>query len=304
MAARKRSSIASNPGIRHVSLDMDKAGIRKIDSLMKDIEIIETECIGNKREEAQSKLDDFQRYKLELNAIILSCKHDIKTKKGIEERVGTNTESLKLKQKIASNLQTAKALQIKMEATYKEQQHEADIGDTPLSAEELKSRQELVSLMKQDLEYTQLQFEPRQHSETDGAANGFNLARSARKKRAKQNAVTQAEPVPLTAKQQAFIQESIERDAILDEKLDIIYAGVKMLGHIGHDINEELDKQNVMLDEVEAKMEKVHEKLETKNEKIRAILDESGGATRWCPLVILLVILLACLGYLWKAFMQ
>ena len=111
-----------------------------------------------------------------------------------------------------------------------------------------------------------------------------------------------SEPQPLTAKQQAFIQESIERDAILDEKLDLIKQGVQQLNAIGTDINEELDKQAVMLDEVEQKMDKVTEKLENRNEQIKKLLDSTGGATRWCPVMILCIILLACIGYIWNAF--
>ena len=88
----------------------------------------------------------------------------------------------------------------------------------------------------------------------------------------------------------------------MDEKLDIIKQGVQQLNAIGTDINEELEKQSVMLEEVEQKMDRVTEKLENRNEQIKKLLEASGGATRWCPVLILCVILLACIGYIWNAF--
>merc|ERR1712154_30208 len=153
--------------------------------------------------------------------------------------------------------------------------------------------------MKQDLEYTENEFEPKNKP----SGGGFQLAqaRERRRKKREQGLVSE-EPQPLTQKQQQFIQESIQRDKVLDDKLDLIKQGVMQLNAIGQDINEELDKQAVMLDEVEQKMDKVNDKLESRNVQIKKLLDASGGATRWCPVLILLVILLACCGYIYQAF--
>eukprot|EP00484_Ammonia_sp_Unknown_P001470 CAMPEP_0197020874 /NCGR_PEP_ID=MMETSP1384-20130603/1734_1 /TAXON_ID=29189 /ORGANISM="Ammonia sp." /LENGTH=288 /DNA_ID=CAMNT_0042448587 /DNA_START=34 /DNA_END=900 /DNA_ORIENTATION=+ len=280
----------------------DKATLRNINAMIKEIEIIEEACVGPQaRNKKNSKLDDFQQAKLELAEVLANIKQDVKTRKGIEERVGTNAESIKLKNKIKSNMEEAKRLQRKMEGAYKENERELDNGQTELKSEEVKSRQELVSLMKQDLEYTENEFEPKASTAGGG---GFQLAQQAREKRKKkrEQGLISSEPTPLTAKQQAFIQESIDRDKVLDEKLDVILVGVKQLNQIGQDINEELDKQAVMLEEVEQKMDKVTEKLENRNEQIKKLLESSGGAARWCPILILLVILLACIGYIYNAF--
>merc|ERR1740129_1807969 len=108
--------------------------------------------------------------------------------------------------------------------------------------------------MKQDLEFTENEFEPSAGGRGGGGGGGgFQLAQAAREKRKKkrEQGLMGNEPQPLTAKQQQFIQESIQRDQVLDEKLDIIKQGVMQLNAIGKDINEELDKQAVKLDEVE-----------------------------------------------------
>lgn len=300
--------------IQHERLDKaDRTGLRQVGALIKEIEIIEEACVGSQRNNEESKLDEFQRYKMDLNVVLTKIKQDIKTKDGIEQRIGTNSESIKLKNKITKELESARKLQTKMESAFYDQQRDVDNGDNyDLSMEELKSRQELMSLMKQDLEYVQQQHEPSMNN-TSSTTKGFDLAsramekrrrrrRSKNNKRGMQIDDDEIEPVPLTAKQQAFIQESIERDAVFYEKLDVIHAGVKQLRMVGYDITEELNVQNVMLDEMGEKIEGLTEKLESRNEQIKNILDSNGGASRWCPILIMVVILLACLGYIYEAF--
>jgi len=70
------------------------------------------------------------------------------------------------------------------------------------------------------------------------------------------------------------------------------------------DINQELDKQNAMLDEVEHKIDNVTDKLVSRNAQMKKILEDSGGIQRWCPVLILLIILLALLGYIYTAFLK
>jgi len=281
--------------------------LRQVTNLLKDIQIIGMECGGRGRGVYgdESKLDEFQRYKLDLNEMLVKIKGDIKTQKGLENRVGTSTESIKLKRRIKNNLKEAKRLCAKLEAAYDENQRDLDNGETFLSEEEVASRQELVSLMSQDLEYTQNEFEPKTTRSPELSGHTFNLAKTARENRKKKidQGLISSEPQPLTSKQQQFIQESIQRDIDLDNKLIAIKQGVMVLGQIANDINNELEVQDVMLDEVEHKMENVTDKLETRNGEIKRLLESSGGASRWCPALILCVILMACIGYVYNAFL-
>jgi len=75
---------------------------------------------------------------------------------------------------------------------------------------------------------------------------------------------------------------------------------VKQLGQIAGDINQELDKQSYMLDEVDQKMGMLTKKIESRNQQMQKILDATGGAQRWCPIIILLVIFLALMGYVYN----
>eukprot|EP00486_Rosalina_sp_Unknown_P004256 CAMPEP_0201571828 /NCGR_PEP_ID=MMETSP0190_2-20130828/14788_1 /ASSEMBLY_ACC=CAM_ASM_000263 /TAXON_ID=37353 /ORGANISM="Rosalina sp." /LENGTH=201 /DNA_ID=CAMNT_0047996917 /DNA_START=340 /DNA_END=945 /DNA_ORIENTATION=+ len=199
-----------------------------------------------------------------------------------------------------------------MESVYYEQQQQFDNypSQTDISGEELQSRQELLALMKQDLQYTHSSFDPSQ-SEQKSASDGFNLGRQAwkRRKEKRRNNVgvdglesLNENPQPLSMKQQQFLQESIDRDAVFYEKLEQIHANVKVLGVMGGDMINEMEMQNVMLDEMDEKMNGLTEKLVSRNDQIKDILNSSGGAVRWCPIMILCVILLACIGYIWNAF--
>merc|ERR1740123_1999778 len=176
--------------------------------------------------------------------------------------------------------------------------------------------------MTQDLAFGQNEFKPK--AEEVGAhgleSSAFNLAHRGREKRrlqraasssqsitspsARERALVASAPQPLTSKQAAFIQESIERDLALDAKLCAIKKGVMTLGAIAGDINNELDVQSVMLDEVDSKMVNVSDRLETRNHEIKALLESTGGARRWCPALVLCIILMACVGYIYNAFLS
>merc|ERR1712013_322524 len=234
-------------------------------------------------------------------------------------------ESIKLKAKISKALDAAKRTQIQMEAAFRE-----SAGDCELSEEEMRSRAELVQLMTQDLLFVQSEFGcagnwRESESESVGvhgvASMAFNLAHRGQEKRrlqraasssasasvsmtAKERALVASAPQPLTAKQQAFITKSIERDLALDAKLCAIKKGVMTLGAIAGDINNELDVQSVMLDEVDSKMVNVTDRLETRNHEIKALLESTGGARRWCPALVLCIILMACVGYIYNAFLS
>jgi len=129
----------------------------------------------------------------------------------------------------------------------------------------LNQEKKLISYIKQDLQYTESEFKPTKNDQQSG---GFQLAKQARDHRRKQrdngggNGDDKSnEPKPLSQTQQQFIQESLDRDQVIDNKLELIYQGVKQLGQIAGDINQELDKQSYMLDEVDQKMGMLTKKL-------------------------------------------
>lgn len=55
-----------------------------------------------------------------------------------------------------------------------------------------------------------------------------------------------------------------------------------------------------MLDELGDKIDDTTAKYETANLRLNKLLDATGGVSRWCPLIIVGVILLALLAYIYK----
>jgi len=244
-------------------------------------------------------LDDFQQSKAELNSLMKSLKDNVQTRRGLEERMGESQEAIKMKYDIETDLTRAKELHTKMTDAYESDTKKFEKQKAgALTEPELAERKELLELFKQDLVYTENEFKPKK-----SRGGGFQIAQSARQRRQKQreDGTLSDDVIPLSAQQQAFIQESVERDQLLDEKLDVILQGVKQLGMIAYDINEELVKQDVMLDEIDTKMDKLQDKLESRNAQMKKLLEASGGAQRWCPILILFVIFLALCGYIYTS---
>ena len=55
-----------------------------------------------------------------------------------------------------------------------------------------------------------------------------------------------------------------------------------------------------MLNQVEDKMDDVLHKYESANMRMNKLLDATGGVARWCPLIIVGIILLALLAYIYN----
>jgi len=82
--------------------------------------------------------------------------------------------------------------------------------------------------------------------------------------------------VAITDGQRSQIQELEARDADFDRQLDEIGEGIQDLAEIAQLQGEEVQRQSVMLDNVNAKMDKALERMTTVNEKMKQTLEEVG----------------------------
>jgi len=274
------------------------SNIGELNILLLDVVVVQQNCEMTKLKKDACQLDDFQQSKAELNNLLKTIKDDVKTRKGLEERTGESKEGIEMKYQIESEFKKAQDLHDKMNQAYENDVKKFEKQKSgALTQPDLDERKEILSLFKQDLEFTECEFKPKKSK-----GGGFQIAQNAQTRWQKQReeGMLSPEPIPLTENQQAFIQESIERDQLLGQKLDVMLHDVHQLGEVAKDINEELGLQDVMLDEIENKMDKVEDKLETRNEQMKKLLKASGGAQRWCPILILIVIFLALCGYIYS----
>lgn len=276
--------------------------LRQVNTLIREIRIVEDYC-GVKRDDAEGKdgkLDKFQRNKLDFADLMKTVKDDIAVRNNMEEKLGNNSETIKMKQRILKSFEEAKKKHGEMVKAYEEDERKFNKNKKDaLEQDALEERKEMLDLLKKDLEYTEHQFKPK--GEKTGGQ--FNLARQAREKRRKMRETGELqddEPRPLSQKEQEFMQMSIQKDKELEKTLDEVLKVVKQVREVAEDINEELEKQDQMMDEIDNKMDKLQEKLESRNKQMKKLLEASGGAQRWCPIIILLIILMALLGYIYN----
>ena len=85
-----------------------------------------------------------------------------------------------------------------------------------------------------------------------------------------------------------------------DKMLEEISRGLDELKEIATEANKHLTIQKAMLDQVDEKMDQTIKGFKTANQRLKTMLDESGGMSRWCPVIICLVVLLALVGYIFN----
>jgi len=107
---------------------------------------------------------------------------------------------------------------------------------------------------------------------------------------------------PASAQEQKFMDQVQANVGDQDEMLDEIAKGLDELKELSLDMNKQLTLQNTMITEVGDEMDKTIEKFKTANGRLKDILDDQGGMTRWCPMIICLCLLLALAGYLFNMF--
>lgn len=95
------------------------------------------------------------------------------------------------------------------------------------------------------------------------------------------------------------------KNEMIDQGLEDLSQGVKRLGEMARGMNEEIQKQNIQLAEVEEKIEINAEKMATLNSKLKNTLERVGGTQRLIVLIILLILIVIVIGvcyFLFKNF--
>lgn len=107
---------------------------------------------------------------------------------------------------------------------------------------------------------------------------------------------------PASAQEQKFMDQVQANVAEQDEMLDEISKGLDELKELSLDMNKALTVQNAMIGEVGDEMDRTIEKFKTANSKLKDMLEEQGGMTRWCPIIVCTCLLLAMCGYMANMF--
>eukprot|EP00003_Mantamonas_plastica_P025843 TRINITY_DN514_c0_g1_i5.p1 TRINITY_DN514_c0_g1~~TRINITY_DN514_c0_g1_i5.p1 ORF type:complete len:134 (-),score=67.61 TRINITY_DN514_c0_g1_i5:125-526(-) len=92
------------------------------------------------------------------------------------------------------------------------------------------------------------------------------------------------------------LQAFEEKNAQIDDVVDDIQEDVYVLKGLAKDMNEEVDRQNIMLDEVNNKVQKNLDHTKKINKKMKGILKKVRGGDRFIVDLILIIVVLAIVG--------
>ncbi len=105
---------------------------------------------------------------------------------------------------------------------------------------------------------------------------------------------------PGSEQEQAFMKQVEQSRQEEEAMLQQISQGLTELHELALTLNKLLKQSRDLIDDVDLKMDKVQDRLDKTNEKLEKLLKQSGGMSRWCPLCICCVIILACAAFLFN----
>lgn len=85
-----------------------------------------------------------------------------------------------------------------------------------------------------------------------------------------------------------------------DEALGRIELGVGVLGNLAKDMNEELDRQNPIMDAIDTQLDRVGQDIKTRNQQMKGVLKKIRSSRNLCVDMILIIVLLALAAYIYS----
>jgi len=108
----------------------------------------------------------------------------------------------------------------------------------------------------------------------------------------------QVRDVQVSVEDQKFFDEVEEEKRNQDRMMDQILTGLIELEDVAKSIKIEIVASTELTQEITDETEKLNEKFKGSNQRLKEILEETGGLSRWCPILICIVLLIALVGYL------
>jgi len=99
-----------------------------------------------------------------------------------------------------------------------------------------------------------------------------------------------------------FAQEVDRNRQQENDMLDGILIGMNELYDISSNLNRDINVSSQIIQQVDSKMDRAIVTTKTANIRMKEMIEQHGGVTRWCPLMLCTVILLALLGAIWTLY--
>jgi len=107
-------------------------------------------------------------------------------------------------------------------------------------------------------------------------------------------------PMQASAEDEKFFQQVEEAKQEQDLMLDEIMKGMTELKDIATTMSIEIKTTTELANQVGEAMDNTIANFKTSNQRLAEILEESGGLTRWCPMLICVILLIALVGYMFN----
>jgi len=215
------------------------------------------------------------------------------------EAAGNNNpkEVVQKQQAIREHLRNLNEEWRELESIY---QSEARKKRSKYTAEEMQTRLQVVQHLQQEIQSVKdLQ---RQKYMPDYKRTGLADMADAELFKGKGSgpAVTTERNMEMTDQDRTQLQVIKDRDAQIDVQIDEIGRGVDDLKDLAQRQNEEVRRQNAMLQGLEQQIDDVHEKVVNVNASLKEKLDALGGADKFCVNLMCIVVLMGLVAVLFR----
>ena len=299
---------------------------RKLKVMLEDLNAMRAELLPDEKEKARQEemktFDDFQRKKHALNLLLTDIRTDVERLNEIRKKLGKDerdTTTIRLQSDNSDRLR--QALELFNEVKRQLEKDAAKTGRKKLDEKELADRRHLVILIGEDIkdltqsnarvrvplnedeEAMQARITRRQAKDQE-AKERRERSRKSRRLRKGESGIDEddfasASP-PMSEQEQAFEEKVALNMEAQDKMLAEISAGLDELKELATEAGKQLTIQKAMLDQVDDKMDTTMRQFKTANARLKNLLEESGGMSRWCPLLLIAVVILALLGYIFN----
>ncbi|MES1920166.1 hypothetical protein MHBO_001871 [Bonamia ostreae] len=192
---------------------------RTIESLLRDLKEIQIACVGEEKE-TDSKLDDFQKAKLDLSENLMRIKNDLEFAEKNPDKKG---DLVRVKLRAQKDFETAAKCKKQLEKAIRKNERDfsKNYKRKKLTVEVMEERREVYALLTKDFNYVESVL--KRKAEMPKMKSGAQTEREKRlqerkeklrkkKKRGESDDDDYGEERMLTKEEQIFLQRSLEND--------------------------------------------------------------------------------------------
>jgi len=236
--------------------------------------------------EPEGDIDEFTRIKRKIAAQTKDVRQLIKNRDELEKTAPGTVATVEISQQIRT---TIKEIRADAAAMDKLQKAEKDAyikknKEVPEKEEQIEKREEIVGLVFEHIEEIR-QLDQKRHGDSAFTSQ----------KKTQDPLITELPDID-----DAGFQLMRKNDQIIDGMLQNVSDRVGNLKEIANAMGNEINKQGIMLDDLDAKVDKVNDELENINVRLRKALENVRKGDRFIVDIILLCILLGLVGYIYS----